>query len=174
MRDAVVRLAGSVHILDNVRIAQQELLAEEVLLLGWKWQLRDELSQVVEDEVLALRMKICIERAIHESYMDLVLNDVELSFIPFGGDFGEAIGQLCLADRNDSLVFEICAEGHLDESFIASYAEHEVVVVKLSLGQLATLLLVKQRPRGGEAPAILEEVKSYKDALTVVCEVWRL
>ena len=91
--------------------------------------------------------------------MDLVLNDVELSFISLRGDLSEAIRQFRLADRDDSLVFEVSTEGYLDESLIASYAEHEVVVVKLSLDQLAALLFVQQRPRRGETPAVLEEMK---------------
>lgn len=92
MRDTVMRLTSSVHILNNMRIAEQELLPEEVLLLGRKGQLRNEFSQVVKDEVLALRMEVGIERSIHEPHMYLILDDIELPLVSFWGDLCEAIG----------------------------------------------------------------------------------
>lgn len=75
--------------------------------------------------------------------MDLVLNDIELSFVSLWSGLSKALGQLCLADCNHSLVLEASAERNLYEALVACYAKHQIVVVKLSLNELAALLLIQ-------------------------------
>ena len=108
-----------------------------------KWNLRNEFTHVVQDDILAIGMQIGIEGSIHEANMDLILYDIELLLISFGSDFTEVLRNLCLAKCHYTFVLEVSTKGHFDESLIRCDVEYEIVVIELSFEQFVCVLIIE-------------------------------
>ena len=83
-----------------------------------EWDLRNEFSHIVKDDVFAGRMKVRVERTIHKANMDLVLDNVELLLKPFRSYFIKVFRNFSLTKCKYALVLKVSAEWNFDKAFI--------------------------------------------------------
>lgn len=120
-------------------------------------------------------MEIGVERPVEKSYVDLVLDDVELFFVSFWSDFTEALGYFGFAQSNYSFVLEVAAKWHFDESLVRSNSQNSIIVIKLPLEKLISVLVVINRGVFGVAGAciFIKVVQDNNDSLAIIGEEWR-
>ena len=109
-----------IYIFDHSVVGKQKLFSEKMTFFGSYWQLWHKLAQVVKDEVSAIGMDVGIERSENKSEVDLLLNDLKLLLVSFGGYFTEILRNLGFADYKNSFVLEESAERHFDEPLVCS------------------------------------------------------
>jgi hypothetical protein len=78
-------------------------------------------------------MKVGVERAVHEADMNLILYDVKLLFEPFWSYIRKIFRYLCFAKSYYAFVLKVSAKWNLDETFVRSDIQYQIVVIELSL-----------------------------------------